>query len=77
MFNVAMHRRFRTVLGIGVLYTVMGMAFWALQSRDRSGSPFSTSSRLEVRHRAMLQSPQPEKLIESRAVTGCRTRSAA
>jgi signal transduction histidine kinase len=31
MFNVAVHRRFRTVLVIGVLYTVMGMAFWALR----------------------------------------------
>src|SRR5437899_6737054 len=31
MFNVAVHRRFRTVLVVGVLYTVMGMVFWALR----------------------------------------------
>jgi signal transduction histidine kinase len=31
MFTVAVHRRFRTVAIVGVLYTVMGMAYWALR----------------------------------------------
>jgi signal transduction histidine kinase len=31
MFNVALHRHFRTVLVIGVLYTLTGMVFWALR----------------------------------------------
>jgi signal transduction histidine kinase len=43
LFNVAQHRRLRTVLVIGVLYTLMGMAFWALRVPKQGSLPLDAS----------------------------------
>ena len=43
LFNVAQHRRLRTVLVIGVLYTLMGMAFWALRVPKQGPLPLDAS----------------------------------